>query len=219
MYAIVSIFLDDNCYLKLARFLTAVDISCQVSATEGAGRPSQYRYCIFLRWFCVKQGQISALHHQECFLGMASQLSCGCLEAGSQRTRGIRSEPIIHIHIYINIYIYALLQQSMREQGAAVRSQLRFPSTWGCGCAVSSWLNPHEPNLGTSVVLKILGPEYRPGWLPLIVHIPLGRIFPSANYQSCRLRWTGTVWTRAGDHSWGQCGHGHLAQGWKQICH
>lgn len=99
MYAIVSIFLDDNCYLKLARFLTAVDISCQVSATEGAGRPSQYRYCIFLRWFCVKQGQISALHHQECFLGMASQLSCGCLEAGSQRTRGIRSEPIIHIYI------------------------------------------------------------------------------------------------------------------------
>lgn len=117
------------------------------------------------------------------------------------------------------IYIYALLQQSMREQGAAVQSQLRFTSTWGCGCAASSWLNPHEPNLGTSVVLKILGPEYRPGWLPLIVHILLGRIFPSANYQSCRLMWTGTVWTWAGDHSWGQCGHGRLAQGWKNICH
>lgn len=69
MYAIASIFLDDNCYLKLARFLTAVDISRQVSATEGAGRPSQYRYCIFLRWFCVKQAQISALHHQECLSG------------------------------------------------------------------------------------------------------------------------------------------------------
>lgn len=148
---------------------------------SGAGRPVSYRYHGFPRWLHVKPAWISVSCCQEHSFREASQLTCAVawvLEASSGGIRGIDPELLEQGAGGSQVWRYGV-SSGLPAPGAALQ---------GCGHVAFSWLSgsravpdPNERDLGTLVVAKILGPEYRLGQWPLIVHTLLGMIFPGVN--------------------------------------